>query len=1029
MKMKATILACMIVMSGLFVGTVAQAVPYSGTIVFSDLSGHVQDYFEPSDWVVFDVTVLDGGVPLQGQTVDVVIVGDGTIGQVFSTTYDTNTYGQFTGDHTDGAWYTRSVGFYTMYVNYSGNAVVSDTFRIYNPVPWSASGWTEYDGVTTQTFTEDQQVTVRVVALDQYGNPVDGGYGDVWYEVTKGTTVFSTVYLNTNNSGGAVSNFNTWNHNQNQFGRFMVTVFNDALPPQAIGFFNFTVVLPDRAVISLNYFGLDRTVFREGETVGYSIELFHQNTMPYDSDNHAARVLLFKDGMEDPLRNNTLNTDSDCIAYSNNFYTIGYDESFRGTYTVQVYNATWNVIGTAIFMVIEIQIGMLPEKTVYAQGDTVTITVATTLEEAYRVRISDSAGVQVPTATWNVPAGTTDWWKDFTFPETLPDGWYSVDVLMDSLLLTSRQFELKKITLHVMLSQAAFVPGQSGTAFWRAVNNHDGGPISVTGDDSELNYIDDDWDYSTKDLADISGSSGSIAFTVPKDAMLNTAGDIEIEARDTASHSDTGTAGFQVRPLRVDANTDRGSYLPGDTIFLTLNSRVEGTNYPVPGVDIKLTMRRDGTMVGSSWTVRSNSAGTVSTTYQMPSDAAKGIWVLVINATFDANNNIKYNGTKDITLNTDPIVSMDLQQVRNFYMPGEQVTVPYRVMKNGIEVTTAKVTFEAYITQTGAPMTVALGFGSNGEISFTLPSNVEGTLTIMATATTAEGLQASDALNNIPVSSGQIVMYSLKSTYMPGENVTWKYVLSTDTETSALFRITDPDGLLLAQGTPENGTITFQLPSEFAVNPTARVYVTGANGRYFASNTAQVFKGYVIEYRILSNSYSPGDVMKINYTIRKVGEIPDNVNGFRIQINIMGQYTKTVWVVPHFGVLEYDIPDDISDGKHLVILMLDGSANMDIQSVIIDSNAGELAHGTILGMNASGFLALVFALVALIIGIIGLMKIRKMGSAEKPDEPEKTEETLDHEKSEPVHESSYQYPPPSSQQNVGGPGEYPPPQE
>ncbi|MBA3044625.1 MAG: hypothetical protein KKH41_09450 [Candidatus Thermoplasmatota archaeon] len=1035
MKWRALILASMIIASGFFVGATARAQPYTGTIVFSDLSGNVQDYFEPSDWVVFEVTVLDAGVPLQGQIVNVTIAGDGVIGEVLNAPFTTNSYGQFTGDHTDGGWYTREVGFYTLFVNYSGNVVVTDTFRIYNPVPWSATGWTSnYDDVVTDKFTEDQQVVLDFLALDQYGNPFDGSYGDVWYEITRGIEVVDTGYLSTNNSGGDQEYFYPWNEYQDQFGRYMVTIFNDALPPQAIGTFYFSVVLPDLATINLTYYGDDRTVFREGETVGYEIMLFYDGTIPYDSDSYAARVLLFKNGEEDPLRNNTLNTNSDGEAYNNNLYNIGYSEDVRGTYTVAVYNRTWTLIGSAIFMVIEIEIGILPEKSVYSQGDAVTLTVTTTLEDAYRVLISDASGVTLPTASWNVPAGTSEWWKDFTFAETLPDGWYSVDVYMDTLLLTSREFSLKKITIEAFMSQSYFVPGQSGTLFWRAVNNHDGGAISVTGD-SIMHYIDDEWDSINKDLTDISGSSGSFAFTVPRDSMIGTSGDIEIEGEDTASHSDTEYVGFQVRGLDVDVGTDRSSYLPGDTMFITLNSRVGSTNSPVPDVDIKITVQRDGTTIGAPWTVRSNSAGTVSTTFQIPTTATKGIWVMVINATFSGNSDVKYNGTHSFNLMTDPVVALIMYQQKEVYAPGELVTVPYRVLRDGVEVTGAKVTFEAYIMQ-GSRINIALGFGNAGVITFTLPSNVEGSLYVSAVAITSDGIQASDSLNGIQVSSGQLVLFTTKSIYMPGDNITWMFVLSGDADVSATYRITDPDGYLLAQGVAENGTFSFLLPTEHAVNPTARVYVTGASSTYFASSTAQVYSGYFLEFRVLKNSYAPGDVMKINYTIKKIGDVPDNVNGFQLQITVFGEHVETIWVTEHSGVLEYLIPDNTTDGKHLVMVALTGGTGFDdIQTVIIDSNAGELAHGTIMGMNASGFLALVFAIVALIIAIIGVMKWRSMSKAKAPVQPEPPVQPMQPAETYPqpehVQETSYQYPQPAEPAepptDTGYSGNYPPP--
>jgi len=118
-----------------------KAEPYTGSVVLMDGSANEQDYFEPSDTIYFEVTVLDAGVPLQSQSVDMVIYGLAGIGEVFNTSYFTDSYGQFSGYHWDGSWYSHDVGDYVVFVNFTGEIVVQVSFQIYNPVPWTASGW------------------------------------------------------------------------------------------------------------------------------------------------------------------------------------------------------------------------------------------------------------------------------------------------------------------------------------------------------------------------------------------------------------------------------------------------------------------------------------------------------------------------------------------------------------------------------------------------------------------------------------------------------------------------------------------------------------------------------------------------------------------------------------------------------------------------------------------------------------------------------------------------------------------------
>jgi hypothetical protein len=284
---------------------------------------------------------------------------------------------------------------------------------------------------------------------------------------------------------------------------------------------------------------------------------------------------------------------------------------------------------------------------------------------------------------------------------------------------------------------------------------------------------------------------------------------------------------------------------------------------------------------------------------------------------------------------------------------------------------------------------------------------------------------------------------------MPGEEIVWKFVLIGDTAVSATYRITDPDGYVLAQGSVDNDTFSYLLPTEHAVNLKAYVYVTGSSSTYIATSTAQVFRGYFLEFRVLDSSYAPGDIMKINYTISKVGDVPDNIGGYQLTVSLVGEYTFTVWVDEMFGVLEYQIPENITDGRHLVqVLLVNGGGFTDVQSVIIDSDAGELAHGTMMGMNTGAFIALLIAIIGLVLAIIGLMRTRggkgeaKPKKAKKPkkskeaapapappQEPQPQEQPYyqpqPEQPVEPVEPEQGYYPPPPPTEPA--PGSYPPP--
>ncbi len=1025
MKWRAIVIVSMLMISALFVGAGSViAAPFSGSITLMDgWNGNIQDYFEPNDDIYFDVTVLDDGLPLQNQWVDVVIYGYAGIGEVFNESYQTDSFGQFSGYDWEGSWNTHDIGDYIMYVNYTGQEVVSTTFEIYEPVPWTANCWTAYYGDITDTFTEDQRVDVHVQALDQMGNPYDGNYADVWYAITHNGGTVDTEYLNMDYLGLDMEYFYPENQYNNQFGTYMVTIYNDAFPAQTIGFHNFTVELPDRAVIWPQYSGSNRTVFTEGEQVGYEIQLFYDSTIPYDSDDYAANVLLYHESdMQWPIRNNTLRTNYDGTDTSWNYYNIGFGDDFKGIYYIMVYNHTWNIIGTGIFMVIDMEIDMLPDKWVYSQGDEVQISISTSLEDAYTVKITDSSHTAISSASWNVPAGTSEWLREFTFPE-IDDGTYHIDVYMGSLLISSMTFELKKFTVEGRLSQSAFLPGQSGTLFWRAVNNHDGGPINIEAE-TEMDYVDDDYSSQSDTLDDLSGSVGSFGFTVPRDALMGSNGDIDIDAEDNADHYDHASVGFNVGSLDISVNPDRTSYRPGESVYLSFFSTVSGTDAMVPNVEIRARAQYEGVTVGDVWTVQTDANGQADFVYQVPSGAEEGLYIIVMNATFDDNRNIKHNETSDFTVSNDPVIAIMLYQEMSVYSPGSTISIPYRVLSDGIEISTAQVSFEARMGSNSfwSSDTIALGFGGNGFITISLPEDREGMLYIQAMALTTDGLTAFDELSGISITDAQIALFTTKSIYLPGENITWLYVLRGDTEISATYRITDPFGVLLAQGTPANGSIIYRLSDNYPLTPTLTVYITTSEGVQIISDTAAVFEGYIIEFRVLSSSYAPGAILEINYTITKIGHGSEIIGGHMVQINLMGQYIDTIWVTEDWGILSYQLPENIQDGRHLITVTLPNQPMTfaDYQTVIIDSDAGELAHGTIAGMNAGAFIALLIGFIGLIIAIIGVMMARKKGKAKAEEEPI-SEPPVEETYSEPIESSP---PPPTI---IGEEGNYPPP--
>jgi hypothetical protein len=255
----------------------AAAQPYGGSVTTGDGSNPptLKNYFDLWENVYFYVTATDNGTELQHKDIDIEIVNpSGSL--VHSDTITTDEFGEAE----DWWWGTSIPDRYTLFANYTGNPIAETTFRVYDPIPKSASVMTYANdfrhngGTHALYFNSNDWVYFSVYVEDQYGNPFDNDgqvFIDVehngdsnsewwWDEHTDSEAYIDEYYYPAGDYSG-----------DNRFGSYFINVTNEN--SDSIGNATFNVVDVDISIAP------DKSQYVQGDDVTILVETSIDDTI------------------------------------------------------------------------------------------------------------------------------------------------------------------------------------------------------------------------------------------------------------------------------------------------------------------------------------------------------------------------------------------------------------------------------------------------------------------------------------------------------------------------------------------------------------------------------------------------------------------------------------------------------------------------------------------------------------------------------------------------------------------------------
>jgi hypothetical protein len=336
-----------------------------------------------------------------------------------------------------------------------------------------------------------------------------------------------------------------------------------------------------------------------------------------------------------------------------------------------------------------------------------------------------------------------------------------------------------------------------------------------------------------------------------------------------------------------------------------------------------------------------------------------------------------------------------------YYYSGDDVVLNFRTIWNNQDATGKTVSYIVY-ANFGVMLT---GNTTTTSAEFAIPDDYYGSLYVEAMVNLDGFMLEDDASANVYFAD--IVLTPREDQYKQGDTIIFDFqILTSFTEGTLAWEITDSDGVKVASGSPDfatSGSFEYDVPD---ANPSdgyeARMTMTTTTGAMReAWAEVEIIQDYQLSIWAGKSGYAtgefkPGQKVTVHYTINVYTHEQLSVYQLRIG-NWYDSMVTTVLVTDPEGSFTVQIPKDAPNGEFgiwadLYDPVTDTMLWSDSTKVVVNSqlSAWDRSVG---GMSASDFTILVLIVILLLILIILPFLKSKMGApkaaAPPPAEPPK----------------------------------------
>jgi hypothetical protein len=559
-----------------------------------------------------------------------------------------------------------------------------------------------------------------------------------------------------------------------------------------------------------------------------------------------------------------------------------------------------------------------------------------------------------------------------------------------------------KYTFNVNSERSYFLPGETAKINYFVLDLS----TLATAEGVTIYYIAQWWNHTgNKTMKNYLNSTLSTSntvheFLIDPEIALNRSPAVQIDYWANATNrSEHASISLHVDVIKAAVDTELGSYNPGDTVVVTVDSQVD--NQILPGATVNVVVKMNGTEVISAYgasNLTTDVNGEASYAFTLTNTTMLGTYVVVADV-----SKLGHSTERQTTFTVDQFGNMFVTLDKDVYIGGEQVKATFQPVWNHQVVEVGTI---AYLVFLNGNLLVSSNTTSTSA-TVDLPEDFSGMVMVNAIAEYKGFMLSNIAFADVIFAD--LGLTAVKDSYRPGDTITWSWSLVTSLTTGTLtYEIVDSFGVRVATGSPEfakTGTIKYEVPT---TNPaedyTATLRMTTPSGGF---RTADASVGLVdlTELKIsvgkspyANGLFKPGEKISINFVIstyvfgaRPAYRIHLVVDFDPIEIDHITTTAK--------GHIDYTIPKDTPMAQvGIEATLFDATGGPSISSdataftVNNRQSAWDLSAGGISLINLIILVLLVIVVIALIIWPWGKKRMEMGPKATQPVTPAMPEE-------------------------------------
>jgi hypothetical protein len=513
----------------------------------------------------------------------------------------------------------------------------------------------------------------------------------------------------------------------------------------------------------------------------------------------------------------------------------------------------------------------------------------------------------------------------------LPDGTYTVNVRAksDSSVWYSQDFDVQAFEFVVQTQRYAYLPGETTKITYMVI---DLATLALITSGVTIDY-NASYQNKTGNLTWLTGTldvtNTTWEFTLPtngtdsKSIALYSDVDITLTAKQAAGERNVSEyLTLRIGSIGASVSVNHASYVPGDTVVVTVNANVMGSS--LDGAKVDVTVTKNGTEVISAYgatNLTTNLDGTATYMFKLAESADLGQWNYIVKATV---SKVGYSAVRETQFMVEPNSGLVVALDQAYYYGGQEATASFEPILNNMPISVANI---GYMFMIG-PLVLATGNTNDSSATATIPDGSYGILEV--TAFTQINGEIVEGSANAPIHFALLGLTSEKSTYRPGDTVVFQWTIVTGQASADLaYEVFDSNGVRVANGTPafaKTGSFEFTVPDAGPLLSTsydATLRMTTPEGG-FASDTASV--NIVSQTELIisvgkspytSGEFAPGQKITIYYDLSSY--MMSARPTIRLHVSVSyDPITFDVVVNSAKGTISYTIPKDAPMAPHSV---------------------------------------------------------------------------------------------------------------